>query len=139
MVGTLGGIDAALETGEAFVVAAVDVADGSVLVELVEDGFAGVVHVMRPEFGFETGEALEEPIGANQRIDEETFEVRGGLPILVIARGHSFEFGRIFAGDDLSFGVDAGLEGIETGDGFALRSARACRELRISTIRFDLV
>ena len=69
---------------------------------------------MRPEFGFEAREALEEPISADERIDEEALEVGGGRPILVIAGGHGFELGRIFAGNDLSFGIDAGFECVET-------------------------
>jgi hypothetical protein len=91
-----------------------------------------------PELGFEAGEALEEPIGADQRIDEKALEPGGGSPLLVIAGGHGFEFAGIFAGDDLGFGVDARFEGIETGNGLALQRARAGRELRIATIRLDL-
>src|SRR5579872_4785003 len=50
IVRALGGIDAALQAREAFVVAAVGVADGGLLIQFVESGFAGVLHVMRPEF-----------------------------------------------------------------------------------------
>jgi hypothetical protein len=40
----------------------------------VEGGGAGVLDVMGPELGFNTSEALEDPIGADEGINEETFE-----------------------------------------------------------------
>src|SRR5581483_9702336 len=83
-------------------------------------------------------QAAELPIGLNESVDEEALERCGGLELLVVTGGEGFEFGGIFAGDHLGFGSDAGFEGIESGDGVALRSARARRLLRIATIRFDL-
>jgi len=115
------------------------VAHGGGFVEFVEDRRAGLFHFMGPELGFESGEPLEEPIGADQRIDQEAFEPGSGLPIVVIALDHHFEFGGIFAGDDLGFGADAGFERVEARDGFAFGRARARGELRIAAIRFDLL
>ncbi len=128
-----------LQAVEAFVGAAVGVAHRSVFVEFAEGHFAGTFHFVGPQLDFEAGEALQEPIGTDEGIDEESFEISRRGPIAVITGGHRLELGGILAGDDLSFGVDAALECIETGDGFALRSARACGELRIPSIRFDLV
>ena len=93
---------------------------------------------MHPHFGFEAGEALQEPVGANEAVDEGAFHPRGGHAILVIAIGHGLELGGIFARNDLRFAIDAGFERVEARDRLALRSARARRELRISTIRLKL-
>ena len=138
VVGALGGIDAALEAGEAIIDTAIDVADGRVLIQFGEDGFASAFDFVGPQLGFEAGKALEEPIGADERIDEETFEEGGGGPIVVIAGGDGFEFRRIFAGDDLGLRVNPGFERIEARGGLALGSTGAGGELRIATIRFDL-
>ena len=138
IVRALGGIDAALQAREAIRGAAVDFADGSVLILFGEHGFAGLLDLVSPGFCFEAGKALEEPIGADEGIDEESFEVSGGSPVVVITLSHRFQLGRIFARNHLSLGIDAGLERVETGDGLALRSARARRELRIPTIRLYL-
>jgi hypothetical protein len=81
VVGALRGIDAALETGEALGGAAVDIAKRSIPIQFVEGGGAGILDVMGPELGFNTSEAPEEPIGADEGINEETFERGGRLPI----------------------------------------------------------
>jgi len=106
VIRALGGIDATLEPGEALIGAAVDVADRRPQIELVEDGGAGIFDVMGPELGFDTRQPLEEPVGADQGIDQETLEVSGRLPFLMVADGHGFEFGGIFAEDHQSLGVD---------------------------------
>jgi len=107
-------------------------------IQLVERRSLRLFHAINPEFGFEAGEALEQPVGADEGIDEEALEVGGGLPILVVAGGHGFEFGRIFARDHLGFGVDAGFQSVKTGDSFSFRGARARGQLRIAAIRLDL-
>jgi len=114
------------------------VAHGGLFVQGIETRLAGLFDFMSPQFGFQPGEPLEQPIGANQRIDQEAFEPGGGHPILVIAGGHGFQFGGIFAGDDLGFGIDAGFERVEARNGLALLGARAGGELRIPAIRLDL-
>ena len=138
VVRALGGIDAALQAGEAVVGAAVDVAERSLFVQFGVYGLAGVFDFVSPGFGFNAGKAAEEPIGADEGIDQETFEVRGWGPVLVIALGEGFELGGIFAGDHLGFGVDAGFERVEARDGFAFRGARAGGELRVAPVGVDL-
>jgi hypothetical protein len=137
-VRALGGIDAALQAGERIAGASIHVAKESVLLGLRNGVLAGFLDVVGPQFRFQPGEAAEQPIGANEGIDQETFQMSGWCPILVIACGDRFQFGRIFSGNDLPVGVNAGLQCIEAGDGFALRSARTRGELRITTIRLDL-
>ena len=51
--------------------------------------------------------------------------VRALLELLMVIGGEGFEGGGIFAGDDLGFGVDAGLESVEAGYGLPLRRAGA--------------
>jgi len=110
IVGTLGGINPPLQAGEAVAHAGVDVAHGSGLVQRIEVRLPGLFDLVQPELGFEARKALEEPIGADERIDQEAFEPAGGGPIVVIARGHGLQAGGIFAGNDLGFGIDAGFE-----------------------------
>jgi hypothetical protein len=78
------------------------------------------------------------PVGAHQGIDEEALEPGSGRPIAVIAGGHGFQVGRIFAGNNLSAGVNAGFERIQARNGLPLSGAGTGGELRIATIRFDL-
>ena len=56
----------------------------------------------------------------------------------MVIGGEGFEGGGIFAGDDLGFGVDSGLESVEAGYGLPLRRAGTSRFLRIAAIRLDL-
>ncbi len=132
VVGALGGIDAALQTSEGFQVAGVGFA---------ERGFfaGGFGDLSGPQLCFDAMETTELPIGVDQGIDEETFECRGGLELLVVVAREGFELGRIFSGNDLSPGVDAGLERVETGDGLTLRRAGAGGFERIAAIRLDLL
>ena len=134
VVGALGGIDAALQAGEGIAVVVEDLAQrrrftaGNLL--------AG--DLMGPQIGLDTAETAELPVGGDEGIDEEALEGGGGLELAVVFREEGFELGGIFPGNDLRLGIDTGLERVETGDGFALRSAGAGRELRIATIRLDL-
>ena len=137
VVGTFGGIDAALQAREAVAGAAVDVAERSILVQ-AEGGGARVLDLVGPELGFETAEALKLPVGVDELVDQEALEVGGRRPILVIAGDHGFELGEVLAGDDLGLGVDAGLEGVEARGGLPLGRARAGGVLRIATIRLEL-
>jgi hypothetical protein len=124
VVGALGGVNAALEAGEDIQLFFVGVAERRV---------AG-----GPELGFQPVQAPKLPIGVDQGIDEETFEGGGGLELLVIGLCERFEFGGVFAGNYLSLRVNSGFQSVEAGDGFALRCARARREVRIPAIRLDL-
>ena len=112
-------------------------AEGSVFIEAAE-GVFGFGDFIVPELGFDAAEAAELPIGIDEGVGEKAREGRGGLKLLVVAGGDGLQFGRIFAGDDLGFGVDAGFERIEAGDGLPLRRAGAGGVLGVATIRLDL-
>ena len=137
IVRALSGIDAALQAVEGVDAALEDMTEGVVFIDTVGLVLGGV-GMKSPELGFDAAQAAELPIGVDERIDQETFEGRGGLELLVIIGGEGVEGGGIFAGDDLGFGVNSGLESVEAGYGLPLRRAGASRFLRIATIRLDL-
>lgn len=58
--------------------------------------------------------------------------------LLRLRWGEGVEGGGIFAGDDLGFGVDAGLERVEAGYGLPLQASGAGGFLRITMIRLDV-
>jgi hypothetical protein len=70
------------------------------------------------------------PVGAAERVltgdqgtDEHAALRRGRVEALLVFGEECFELSRIFAGDDLGLGVDAGLQGVEAGCGFTFRVA----------------
>ena len=133
VAGAAGGIDAVLEFGEAGVVVRAGLAE-RVFLRLVVD----VVLLVVPHLGFGGVEAAEEPLAADEVVEEGT-GLGGGGEVVVVVLGDEFvEVGCLFAGGEEGFGVDAGFEGIHGGDGFACDRGRAGGFLGISTIRFDL-
>ena len=108
-----GGIQAALEAGE------------------IVPAHAGPGPVFRvvmpPEVGFGFAQAAELPIVVDENIDQDAMLGARGMPALVVLLGKVLEGDGIFAGDGLGFGVNAGFEGIEAGDGLTLKGARAGR------------
>ena len=52
--------------------------------------------------------------------------------------GEGFEFGGIFAGDDVGLGVDAGFEGVERRDGFSFGGFGAGGFLGVEAIGIEL-
>ncbi len=61
------------------------------------------------------------------------------MPALLVFGGEGLEFGGVFAADDLRFGVKAGFNGVEAGDGLALDGAWAGGVLRVEAIGLDLL
>jgi hypothetical protein len=120
IVRALSGIDPALQAVEGVDAALEDMTERVVFIDTVGLVLGGV-GMKSPELGFDAAQTAELPIGVDERIDQETFEGSGGLELLVIIGGEGFEGGGIFAGDDLGFGVDSGLESVEAGDGLPLR------------------
>ena len=91
-----------------------------------------------PELRFGAEEAAQDPLAAQERINLETFFGREGLKareVLVLERG---EIVAGFAGDELRFGIEAGLEGVLGRDGLALGCAGASGFLRVEAIGLDL-
>jgi hypothetical protein len=117
--GAQGGIGAALEEGE--VLAAADKIQ-ALTVGAVADAVVGAL--VAPDFGVGEGIAAKQPLGVDEGGDEERLFGRGGLPAEEVLAGEGTEFGGVFAGDDLGPGIEAGLQGVGTGGGFAFGGAR---------------
>jgi hypothetical protein len=99
-----------------------------------------VVNVERalPELGLYAFEAANLPFIPHESVDEVPLARGGGLEFPVVLFRELSEGLRIFAADDMGFGVNAGLEGVHPRDGFAGLGAGAGGELRIATIRGEL-
>jgi hypothetical protein len=137
IVRALGGIDAALQASEGVEPALEDMTKRVVVIDAVFL-FLSFVGMKSPELGLDATQTAKLPIGVHERIDQETLERTVGLELPMVIGGERFEGSGIFAGDDLRFGVDAGLESVEAGYGLPLRRAGASRFLRIAAIRLDL-
>jgi hypothetical protein len=133
IVRALGGIDAALQA-DAMVAGAEAGKAERIGLFIVADA----IGVIPPKLGFDCAEAAELPLGADQFVDEEAGDGSGGLELLMIFGDQAFEFVGIFAGNDHGAGMDAGLEGVEAGDGLTLGGAGAGGEPGVATIRLDL-
>jgi len=92
-----------------------------------------------PELGLEFVEATDLPVGGYHDIHQEALHGGGGLEVVVVFEGEGFQDGGIFAGDDLGLSVNAGLEGIEAGNGIAFDGARAGGILRIEAVSLVLI
>jgi hypothetical protein len=101
-------------------------------------GFVGDPGGVADEVGGEEAIAAHEPVVLNEDVNEKAFDDAEGLELAVVLFGESGEGGGVFAGGGFIAGVDAGLEGIHAGNGFALSGARTGRVLCIAAIRFDL-
>jgi hypothetical protein len=113
------GIDAALNAGEGIEGGAERVAEGGVVLdgsvdeigvrEILVEAFDLVI----PELGFDAAKAALGPFGRDEGVDESELVGVGGAEVEEEGRSEGFEFGGIFAGDDVGPGVDAGFEGVE--------------------------
>jgi len=131
--GALGGIDAALQEREVF--AAADEIE-AVAVGVVAHAVGRALVV--PDFGVGKGIAAEQPIGIDEGGDEKRLLGGGGLPAEEVLVGEATEFGGVFSGNDLGPGIEAGLQGVGTGGGFALGGAGTGGLLRVEAIGGDL-
>ena len=132
-VGAPGGVHAALQAHEDLAGAGKGVAQRGVLIRTIS-----VLHEVLPELGFDGAEAALEPFGMDQGIDQGADFGGVGEETLVVLGGEGIEDGGVFAADDLGLGVNAGLQGIEAGDGLALDGAWAGGFLGVATIGLDL-
>src|SRR5438874_11169839 len=78
------------------------------------------------------------PSGHGDLADEGFFGGGGGLVLGIEAVEEGFEGGRIFAGQDEGFGVQAVLEAVETDGGASFGRGWARAFLRVETVSFDL-
>jgi hypothetical protein len=79
-----------------------------------------------PELSFADAEAAAEPFSVDQGADEHTLFGVGGVEAVVVFGLEDFNVEGVFTADDLGVGVDAGLQGIHGGSGFA-RGKACCR------------
>jgi hypothetical protein len=136
VVVAVGGIDAALEAGELLATVVEAQAHEALRVRFPDLRF---LHFALPELSFGLAEAAEEPLAIDEGIDQEALLGGGWLPALLVFGGEGLEIGGVLAANDLRFGVNAGLDGVEAGDGLALDGAWAGGFLSVETIRFDLL
>jgi hypothetical protein len=141
--GALDGGDAALE---AFEVAADgdetlgerEVAFDDIPAAAGEGDVGGLEEVVL-ELGFDEAHAAQDPLVADDGIDEVAFAGVDGVKFAEIFRCELVEVAGVLAADGEGFGVDAGLNGVAARDGFAGGRSGPGRMLRISTICFDLL
>lgn len=128
VIGAFDGFEAAVEAGEGRQVGEIGV------------GEVGAVggKALLPEAGFDGVEAAELPVVAGEGIDQRTFQRCGGPELLMVRGGEFLELFGIFAGNDFGSGLDAGFQGVESGDGLALDGAWPGRAKRVEPVRCDL-
>jgi len=90
------------------------------------------------ELGLDGAEAAEEPVAIDEGVDEEALVGGGGVEAGVVFADEFLEGSPGFAADELSFGVDAGFEGIHGGAGLALVGAGSGGFLRVEAIGCEL-
>ena len=88
--------------------------------------------------GFDAAEAALNPLGGDEGVDKGEFGGAGGAVVELKCGGEGFEFGGVFAGDDVGPGVDAGFQGVEGRGGFAFGGFGAGGFLGVQAIGVDL-
>jgi hypothetical protein len=120
--GAVGGVDAALDEFEVVGGSAGGGGEGVVGAEFF-GGFGFAV----PELGFETGETVEQPSGADDLLQVGGLDGVGGAVGVVEGVHEGGEGGGVFATDDVVRGVEAVFECVLGGDGFACRGDGTAR------------
>ena len=114
---SLGGIDAALETGKGIAVAVEGFAEDA----LVDR----TMHAVFPELGLDEAKAAKEPLAIDQGIDEHALLRGGGMEAPGIFPLEVLQVAAVLEVDDLGLGVDAGAKGVHGGTGFAFGGTRS--------------
>ena len=143
VVGALEDVAAALEADEGGLAIVEGVAEDLVVGHrLAEVGFFAALDVGEfpfPEVGFDAAEAAEGPLAIDQDVEEGALFGGLGVEVVEVLFGEGLEGGGVLAANDLRLGVDAGLQGILRGDGFALGGARAGGFASVGAIGGDLL
>jgi len=95
-----------------------------------QEGVAGSL----PELGFDSARAAEAPFVMDESVDEEALLGIGGTVQLMILGGELGEIFGFFIEHDLVDGVDAVLEGVESGNGFSSGGAGSGRFLCVGAV-----
>jgi hypothetical protein len=90
------------------------------------------------DLGFETHIAAAEPIGIDERLDEELLFGAGGLELVAVVAGEVDELVGVLAGDDQELRVGAVAQGVHAGGGLAFFGARTGGLHRVQAIGVDL-
>jgi hypothetical protein len=77
--------------------------------EVLVQAFDAVI----PELGFDAAEAALDPLGGDECVDERELRWAGGPVVEEVCGSEGFEFGGVFARDDVGPGVNAGFEGVK--------------------------
>ncbi len=85
------------------------VLDGGIDKIGVRKVFVEAFDLIVPELGFDAAEAALDPLGGDEGVDQRELGGADGAVVEVESGGEGFEFGGIFAGDDVRPGVDAGF------------------------------
>jgi len=118
-VHAVGGIDATVNAAEGVEGVLEGVAEGGVVLDggVDEIGVGEILvealDLVIPKLGFDAAEAALDPLGGDEGVDERELVWVGGAEVEHECGGEGFEFGGIFAGDDVRPGVDTGFEGVE--------------------------
>ena len=114
-------IDDPLEALEAGGAGGEDVADSGQRAEMrIEERIGS----RGPKAGFDAAQAVEAPLAVDQSVDKETLGGVGGSVLMMIFGGELGEIVGGFAARDLLLGIDAVLQRVEAGYGFARGGAR---------------
>ncbi len=101
VIGALGGIQTAVQTVEAFGFRGLGALEGALI----------------PDHRHDLAETAKFPVGGDEGVDEADFGRGSRQELAAVVFGKGLEFGGIFTGDDLGFGVNAGFQSIEASDG----------------------
>ena len=118
-VQAVGGIDAALNTGEGIEGGVEGMAERGVVLDggIEEIGVAEIFveafDLVIPKLGFDAAEAALDPLGGDEGVYERELDGVRGMEVDHERGGEGFELGGVFAGDDVGPGVDSGFEGVE--------------------------
>jgi len=102
--------------------------------EIFVEAFNAVI----PELGFDAAESALDPLGGDEGVDERELDGIGRLVVEQELFGEVFEFGGIFAGNNMRPRVDTGLERVQRGSGFSFGRGGTGRFLGVEAIGVDL-
>jgi hypothetical protein len=131
--GAAGGIDAVLESGEGVGVKGEGLSERELLRVAVF-----VLVLVSPHLGLGFVEAAEDPLTADEVVDETAGIGGGGAVLLVVVFDELLEVGAVFVGEGEGFGVDAGSESVHGGGGLARDRDGAAGFLGVTTVGFYL-
>jgi hypothetical protein len=137
-------IDTALNAGKGIEGVVEIVAEGGIVLdggveeigvgEIFVEAFDSVV----PELGFDAAESALDPLGGDEGVDQASWLGSEGWKWRRNWAVRASSSAKIFAGDDVGPGVDAGFEGVERGSGFAFGRCWAGGFLGVEAIGVDL-